>query len=69
MSLIISKKQRIDAEKKAQQQFGFATLKQIYSYLDFDPQIEIDMELNHCYPNAQILNMYNENPNNYVFIS
>lgn len=63
------KKQRIDAEKKAQQQFGFATLKQIYSYLDFDPQIEIDMELNHCYPNAQILNMYNENPNNYVFIS
>lgn len=63
------KKQRIDAENKAHKQFGFPTLRQIYSYLNFDPQIEIDMELAHCYPNHKILNMYNENPCNYVFIS
>ena len=61
---------RIDAEKKAHERYKFPTLKEIYSYLPgIDSQKEIDMELQHIYPNNKILNMYKENPKNYVFIS
>lgn len=64
------KKLRIDAEKRARSISVFSNIKDIYKYLvGFDLQMEIDMEMNHVYPNEQILEMYNKNPSNYVFIS
>lgn len=64
------KQQRIDAESKAHKVFGFPTIKQIYSFLPgYDMQKEIDMELQHVYPNEKILELYRKNPSNYVFIS
>lgn len=61
---------RIEAEKKASSINRFYSLKDIYRFLiGFNPQIEIDMEMNHVYANPKILDMYNKNPKNYIFIS
>lgn len=61
---------RIEAENKAHQRFGYPTLQQIYTYIqEFDSKVEIDMERSHVYANPKILEMYKQNPKNYVFIS
>jgi len=61
---------RIQAEKRARQKSVFCTLKDIYSFLvGFNPQTEINMEMEHVYANPKILDMYLNNPSNYVFIS
>lgn len=61
---------RVEAESKAASIQRFYTIKDIYRHLaGFDPNIEVEMELNHVYANPTILEMYNKNPNNYVFIS
>ncbi len=63
--------QRIQAENLAsKQRTAFYTLKDIYKHLPgFDPKMEIEMELSHTYSNPEILNMYKQNPSNYIFIS
>lgn len=63
------RKKRIEAEQKAASKNRFYGLKEIYKYLEFDPNIEIEMEYEHVYANPQILEMYNRNPKGYVFIS
>lgn len=61
---------RQQAEKQAHQRYGFPNINQIYSYLNgFNPQIEIDMEMNHIYANPKILEMYKQCPSRYIFIS
>lgn len=61
---------RIEAEAKASKQYPFYNIKQIYSFLpEFNIQDEIDMEMNHVYANPKILELYKQNPKNYVFIS
>lgn len=61
---------RKEAENKASAKQRFYEIADIYRHLiGFDPQVEIDMEFNHIYPNMEILEMYNKNPKNYVFIS
>lgn len=63
------RKLRIEAENKAASN-RFYTLLDIYRYLPgYDPNKEIACELNHIYANPKILDMYNKNPGNYVFIS
>lgn len=63
------RKRRVEAENKASQ-IRFYTLKDIYNYLpEFNPNIEIQMELEHCYANKEILDLYNSNPQNFIFIS
>lgn len=64
------RKRRIEAEGKASLVNKFYSMKDIYRYLlGFNPQVEIDMELEHVYANPKILEMYNKNPKNYIFIS
>lgn len=64
------RKKRIEAESKAAAKNRFYTLRDIYTYLiGFDPNKEIEMEFEHVYANPKILEMYNKNPMNYVFIS
>lgn len=64
------RQKRINAEAKASQIMKFYSLKDIYRYLiGFNPTKEIEMELNHVYANPEILEMYNKNPKNYIFIS
>lgn len=61
---------RIEAEKQTSKQFPFYNIDQIYKLLpEFNPQDEIDMEFNHVYANPKILEMYKQNPKNFVFIS
>ena len=61
---------RREAESKAHKKWGYPTLKQIYENLiGFNQNIEINMEKEHVYANPKILEMYNKNPENYVFIS
>lgn len=63
-------RKRIEAEKKAASIQRFYTLKDIYKYLiGFNPDLEIETEFNHIYPNPEILELYNKNPKNFVFIS
>ena len=62
-------KLRIEAENKASV-LRFYTLSEIYRRLiGFDPNLEIEMEMQHVYANPKILDMYKKNPKNYVFIS
>ena len=62
-------KKRVEAENKASA-LRFYTLSEIYRrMIGFDPQLEINTEMEHIYPNLEILNMYKKNPKNYVFIS
>lgn len=61
---------RVQAENLARQKNQFYTIKDIYKNLiGFNPQVEIDMEMQHIYPNEKILNMYKKCPSRYVFIS
>lgn len=64
------RKKRIEAENKASLTQKFYSIRDIYKHLlGFDPQKEVDMEMNHIYANPEILEMYNANPKKYVFIS
>ena len=49
------RKKRIEAEQKAASKNRFYGLKEIYKYLEFDPNIEIEMEYEHVYANPKIL--------------
>lgn len=63
---------RILAEKLARQEKGCYNYNDIFQHLtDFKnhKDVELQVELDHCYANPHILKMYNKNPNNYVFIS
>lgn len=61
---------RKEAENKAREKNMFYTIYDIYKFLpDFDPEIEIKTELNNCKANPKILELYKQNPENYVFIS
>ena len=63
-------KKRIEAEKKAAEEFTFYNLGDIYKYLpEFSAFDELEMEYKNCIANFNILNMYNKNPEKYVFIS
>lgn len=64
------KQKRIEAENKAHKQYKFPTIHDIYKYLPgFNLQKEINMEMSHIFANPKILNMYKQNPKNYIFIS
>ena len=64
------KQKRIEAEQKAHVQYRFPNINDIYKYLPaYDYHKEINMEMCHVYANPKILNMYKQNPSNYVFIS
>ena len=64
------KQKRIDAEARARSKNVFHSFNDIYTYLPgYDPNKEIEVELNHIYPNQRILNMYKKCPSRYVFIS
>ena len=64
------RKRRIEAEQRAAQLNKFYNYTDIYKNLiGFDPSIELEMEREHVYPNKKILDMYNKNPKEYVFIS
>ena len=64
------KQKRIEAEQKAHVQYKFPNINDIYKYLPgLDYHKEINMEMCHVYANPNILNMYKQNPSNYVFIS
>lgn len=61
-------KKRLEAEGKAVQRNKFYGLDAIYKFLpEFDKNVEIQMELNNCKANPEILKIYD--PNNCVFIS
>ena len=61
---------RIEAEKKAREKDFFYSIYTIYEFLpEFDMNLEIQMELNNCKANPEILDLYNKNPKDYVFIS
>lgn len=61
---------RIEAEKKAREKNFFYNIYDIYEFLpEFDVNLEIQMELNNCKANPKILELYNLNPSEYVFIS
>lgn len=64
------KKKRIEAESLAMKKDKFYNIDDIYKYLpEFSVNEEVNMEFEHCYANPKILEMYNENPSNYIFIS
>ena len=61
---------RIEAEKKAREINIFYNIYDIYKFLpDFDVDMEIDTELKNCKANEKILELYKQDPTNYVFIS
>lgn len=63
-------RKRINAEAQASKSNKFYTIQDIYKHLPgLDYNEEIKMEMQHIYPNATILEMYKQNPQNYVFIS
>ena len=64
-------KKRIEAERKAATKFKFYNLADIYSFLkpEFEPSVEIEMELNCCMGNEKLIKKYNKNPKKFIFIS
>lgn len=61
---------RIEAENKARVKNFYYDIYDIYEFLpEFDVEMEIQMELNNCKANPKILELYNQNPSDYVFIS
>lgn len=63
-------KKRIEAERKAREYRLFYNIYDIYRFLpEFSPELEIKTELNNCKANPKFLELYNQNPKNFVFIS
>ena len=64
-------KKRVEAESKAAQKHKYYNIADIYTFLrpEFEPSVELEMELENCLPNQEILSMYNKNPEKYIFIS
>ena len=62
---------RILAERKCNELIRHPQLKDIYKFLPgHNMQIEINLELDHCFANKKILDMYNsDRKNEYIFIS
>ena len=61
---------RKEAENKAREVNFYYNIYDIYKFLpEFNPEVEIQAELDNCKANPKILEMYNQNPNDYVFIS
>lgn len=61
---------RKDAENKAREKNFFYNIYDIYEFLpEFDVNVEIEAEANNCKANPEILKLYSENPDNFVFIS
>lgn len=63
-------RQRVSAEQRCNSLIKYPKLKDIYQFLQgFNMQKEIDLEMNHCFANKTILDMYNNKDNDYIFIS
>ena len=63
-------KKRKEAENKAREKNFYYNIYDIYEFLpEFDPEVEIKAELDNCKANPKILELYNQNPANFVFIS
>lgn len=61
---------RIEAENKARVVNPYYTLRDIYAFLpEFSIENEINMEMNNIFANKEILEEYNKDPENSVFIS
>ena len=61
---------RIQAEQRANKLIRFPKLKDIYAFLpEYGMQKEINAEIEHCFANQKILDIYNEQENDYIFIS
>lgn len=62
------KLKRIEAENKASKKNPYYSIDEIYTFLpEFNKNVEIQYELDNCYANEHILNLYN--PDTDVFIS
>lgn len=64
------KEKRIEAEKKASEKNHFYTLEEIYEFLpEFSMEDEINTEVANIYVNKEVLEEYNKDPENSIFIS
>ena len=64
------KEKRIEAEKKASEKNHYYTLEEVYEFLpEFSIEDEINTEIANIYANNEILEEYNKDPENSVFIS
>lgn len=61
---------RKEAENKAREVNFYYDIYDIYKFLpEFDVEVEIKTELENCKANPRILELYKQNPSNYIFIS
>ena len=64
------KKKRIEAEKKASEKNHYYTLEEVYEFLpEFSIEDEINTEIANIYANNEILEEYNKDPENSIFVS